>query len=134
MGRMDRKEVFRRARERCEYCHLPQSCSILPHEIDHIRSKKHHGGTTPLNVCVACAYCNSAKGSNVAGYDPDTGQLVGLFNPRADSWKEHFFWRNGLLVGRTPRARATIDVLSINEPTRLATRRWLIKAGLFSVD
>ena len=71
-----RKQMRDRAGDRCEYCHLPQSCSVLPHEVDHIRARKHRGPTTLQNTCWACAYCNNGKGSNAAGYDPQTDELV----------------------------------------------------------
>ena len=31
-----RDQVRQRAKARCEYCQLPQTCTVLPHEIDHI--------------------------------------------------------------------------------------------------
>src|SRR5438128_11392399 len=115
-----RRHVRERARGRCEYCQLPQECTALPHEIDHIRARKHRGATTLQNLCWACALCNSHKGTNVAGYDSETGELVPLFNPRRDQWQEHFTWEGSTLVGKTPVARATIDVLRINDPDRVA--------------
>ena len=115
MARFRRKFVRSRARNRCEYYQLLQRNSVLPHEIDHIRAKKHHGPTTNDNTCLSCARCNAAKGSNVAGYDPATGELVPLFNPRRDVWNEHFAWDGAILVGRSAVGRSyKIDVLRIN--------------------
>src|SRR5439155_8849614 len=119
MAKFSRKAVWKRAKGKCEYCQLAQQHSVLPHEIDHIRAKKHRGATTLENTCLACAYCNGSKGTNVAGYDPDTGELVPLFNPRRDLWKTHFFWLGAVLHGRTAVARATIDVLRINDLARI---------------
>ena len=131
MAKFRRKQVSQRARGRCEYCQLAQLHTILPHGIDHIRAKKHRGPHTMENTCLACAHCNGAKGSNAAGYDPDTDQLVALFNPRLDTWTEHFAWDGALLVGKTPVGRATIDVLNINDPICVEQREFLIGAGLF---
>ena len=78
-----------------------------------------------------CGIRNSAKGTNAAGYDPDTGVLVPLFNPRLDAWENHFSWNGPMLLGTSPIARATIDVLRINDPVRIAHRRLLIIAGQF---
>jgi hypothetical protein len=100
--------------------------------MDHIRARKHHGLTTLQNTCWACALCNAAKGSNVASYDSESGALVALFNPRADSWSEHFRWRGPLLIALTPVGRATIDVLRINHPERVEHRRLLLAGGLWS--
>jgi hypothetical protein len=77
------------------------------------------------NTCWACAYCNAAKGSNAAGFDPESGYLVPLFNPRVDSWPEHFLWKGAVLRGLTAVGRATIDVLRINNQERVAHRRLL---------
>src|ERR1700693_4481822 len=125
MPKFTRKMVWARAEGKCEYCQLPQEGSSLPHELDHIRAKKHHGSTTLQNTCVACAQCNGAKGCNVAGFDPESGDLLPLFNPRVDVWQEHFAWEGPVLRGMTPVARATIDVLRINEPVRIEHRRLL---------
>jgi hypothetical protein len=78
---------------------------------------------------LACAYCNGAKGSNIAGYDPASDVLVPLFNPRTDSWAEHFAWNGPLLVGKSAVARATIEVLRINAAERVEHRRLLRLAG-----
>lgn len=131
MARSRRSQVRERARNQCEYCAMPQSGTTLPHELDHIRSKKHHGPTSLENLCWACAQCNGAKSSNAAGYDPETNALFALFNPRQDAWDEHFEWRGPILAGKTPAARATIDVLRINDWERVAHRRLLMAAGAF---
>ncbi|HEY1375295.1 MAG TPA: HNH endonuclease [Gemmataceae bacterium] len=133
MAASRRKQIRDRAGDRCEYCHLPQSCTTLPHEVDHIRARKHRGRNTLQNYCWACAYCNSFKGSNAAGYDPDSDELVRLYNPRSDRWDDHFAWRGPKLVGKTPIARATIDVLRINQPDRVEHRRLLIAARLLTL-
>ena len=125
MAIFSRKAVWKRAAGRCEYCQLAQVDSVLPLELDHVRAKKHRGTTTLSNTCLACAYCNSAKGSNVAGYDPVTDALVPLFNPRADDWHDHFKWEGPVLRGLTSEGRATIEVLRINDPDRIEHRRLL---------
>ena len=126
-----REQVRTRAGDCCEYCQLPQACSTLPHELDHIRARKHRGSTSLENLCLACAYCNAAKGPNLTGYDPATAELVALFNPRTQVWTEHFEWQGPVLVGKTSTARATIDVLRINEPDRVEHRRLLMRADVF---
>jgi hypothetical protein len=80
-----------------------------------------------------CSFCNGAKGPNAAGYDPETGDLVRLFNPRTDTWHDHFTWDGPLLRAMTPVGRATVDVLRINDPSRVEHRRLLITLGLFTV-
>jgi len=48
--------VRQRARECCEYCHLPQAHSAIPFELDHIIAKKHQGPTTEENLALACFF------------------------------------------------------------------------------
>jgi len=124
-----RQTIWNRADGRCEYCQLAQTGTSLPHEIDHIRAKKHRGPTTLENTCLACAYCNAAKGTNAAGYDPLTDQLVPLFDPRLETWSDHFEWNGPILKGKTAIGRTTIEVLGINRPERIKHRRLLLQTG-----
>ena len=126
-----RQRVWQRAGDCCEYCQLPQSLTTLPHEVDHVVARKHDGLSTPENLCLACYLCNAYKGPNIAGIDPETGELSRLFHPRQDDWSEHFRWKGPRLVGTSPVGRATLAVLRINLPERLEHRRLLMAADLF---
>lgn len=126
-----RPQVAIRAGHRCEYCHLPEQWTSLPFQMDHVIAEKHDGATTPDNLAYACLHCNSFKGPNIAGRDRETNETVRLFDPRRDVWSEHFQWDGPLLAGRTAVGRATIAVLKINLPYRVAARRSLIEEGLF---
>jgi len=110
---------------------LHQRDSRLTFEIDHIISIKHDGPTVAGNLALSCFYCNSFKGSDIAGQDKKTRKLARLFNPRRHKWNRHFRWNGGYLIGRTPVGRVTIALLNINEPDAVATRAALIAAGLF---
>ncbi|MGK3962906.1 HNH endonuclease [Sorangium sp. So ce118] len=123
--------VTQRANAVCEYCQLPQSLSSIPFEIDHIIAQKHGGVTVPENLGFACFYCNSYKGPNIAGIDPESGRIVRLYNPRKDRWSKHFRWDGPLLVGISAIGRATIAVLAINHPDAVALRASLIEEGVF---
>src|ERR1051325_507151 len=85
-----RREVRERARERCEYCLLAEVQAFFPHEPDHLIALKHGGETTSENLALACFDCNRFKGSDIASIDALTGGLVPLFNPRTQTWSEHF--------------------------------------------
>src|ERR1700722_7831135 len=124
-----RDRVRQRAGDRCEYCHMPRANTVLPHEVDHIKPLKHHGASALGNLAWACALCNSFKSSNVAGYDPATGQLTRLYNPRIDDWAQHFRWDGPELTGTTPIGRATLDVLRINDAARVHHRQLLLLEG-----
>ncbi len=125
------REVWRRARHRCEYCKLPQAFSPLPHQIDHKIARKHGGPTDAENLAVACFFCNSYKGSNIAGIDPFSGRIVRLFHPRKDRWGRHFTWNGPVLVGQTRIGRATLTVLEINHPEFVAWREVMVREGKF---
>ncbi|HEY2411811.1 MAG TPA: HNH endonuclease signature motif containing protein [Pirellulaceae bacterium] len=126
-----RQLVWDRAGGRCEYCQLPQALTIVAHAIDHIISQQHHGGTTADNLYLACAHCNRHKGPNLSGIDPESNQLVRLFNPRVDSWTVHFRWRGATLEGLTDIGRGTIEVLAINDSDRIERRQLASQVGLF---
>jgi hypothetical protein len=80
--------------------------------------------------------CNRFKGTRVAAFDSVTGDLVPLFNPRTQSWQEHFAWDdNGtLIVGRTPTGRATIIALKMNRASLVRAREMWVKAGWHPPD
>ena len=89
---MDKKlerRVRRRAHDCCEYCHMPQAAYRFRFPIDHIIAKQHGGKTRLDNLAGACLRCNSRKGTNLAGIDKLTGELVRLYNPRRDKWHDH---------------------------------------------
>lgn len=123
--------VWERAKARCEYCQLPQAYSPLTHAIDHIIARKHHGPTESANLALACFFCNSFKGPNIAGLDSGMDRIVRLFNPRKDRWNRHFAWGGPLLVGRTSIGRTPISVLAINDPEAVEFRQTLIREGSF---
>lgn len=64
--------VWQRARRCCEYCQMPQNHDDLTFEIDHIISRKHSGPTSARNLALSCFWCNSFKGTDIAGLDPRT--------------------------------------------------------------
>jgi hypothetical protein len=125
-----RQQVRARAYDRCEYCLLPQhiGASIQFH-VEHIRAKQ-HGGTDQLeNLALACPNCNWNKGPNVSAIDPDTDTVVTLFNPRTDSWRDHFAFEHIRIVGRTAVGRASVRLFRLNEPHRLEVREELALRG-----
>jgi len=122
--------VRARAAGRCEYCRMPESASRLRHVLDHIIARQHEGATTIDNLAPCCGRCNQFKGPNIAGIDPQSSQISRLFNPRVDVWSEHFRYEQAVVVGLTPIGRATVAVLAINMPLRVAARRVLIENGV----
>jgi HNH endonuclease len=126
-----RRLVSDRTQTKCEYCQLHQDFSIYTHEIDHVIATKHNGKTVEHNLALACLPCNRYKGSDLTSFDPLTGQLTRLFNPRQQQWNEHFRCDNGPLVGLTAIGRTTVFLLQMNEPSRVLTRQMLMAAGIY---
>jgi 5-methylcytosine-specific restriction endonuclease McrA len=81
--------VIERARRRCEYCLVHEDNTGFPHQIDHISSRKHGGSSGIGNLAYACILCNRYKGTDISSID-HSGRSIRLFDPRRDSWDEHF--------------------------------------------
>ena len=126
-----RRLVHQRAGGCCEYCRMPEDFALVSHQIDHVISEKHGGRTDAANLALSCTLCNRYKGSDVAAIDPVGGGPVALFHPRNDSWFDHFHLQAGSLVALTPQGRATVRLLQLNRPERLAERGLLMAAGRY---
>ena len=131
MDRTLEQFIWHRARNRCEYCLIPQDIEDSPAEIDHITAEVHGGRTVGSNLALSCLHCNRHKGTNLAGIDPVTRLHTRLFHPRRHSWPHHFLWRGAWLRGRTAIGRTTIRVLKINATVRVFIRQELIALGMF---
>jgi hypothetical protein len=131
VGSALQERVRKRARGACEYCQMPQHLDCLPFQIDHIVARKHGGSNSEDNLALACFYCNTHKGPNIAGIDSESNDIVRLFDPRRDRWAEHFHWDGPTLKAHTAIGRVTIDVLRINDLEYVAVRSALLAEGIF---
>jgi hypothetical protein len=123
--------VRQRANGRCEYCGLPQDAApYFTFHIEHIRARQHGGGDDLSNLAFACPDCNAKKGPNVATISADTGELIELFHPRKDVWREHFAMIGSEIVGVSEIGRATVQLLDMNEDERVRMRAQLRLEGL----
>ena len=125
--------VAARANHLCEYCLLHEEDTYFGCEVDHILSRKHGGLTQEDNLAYACAICNRNKGTDIASLDPDTGELVRLYNPRSDRWADHFqLAEDGFTIAPlTPAGRTTVRILGLSHPDRLLERMELRKLGRY---
>lgn len=126
-----RRTVWERAEGQCEYCQMSQDFDPATFEVDHIVPEKMDGQPVAENLALACFKCNNHKGPNIAGIDPDDHEKAFLFDPRKDTWDDHFQWDGPFLIGITSSGRATINLLQINVGHRVAHRRQLIAEGVF---
>ena len=125
-----RQLVWHRASDRCEYCRLAQAAApAFTFHVEHIRARQHRGSDDPSNLALACPDCNRHKGPNLSGIDPESRQLVPLFNPRIHSWDEHFTMQGPRIRGLTATGRATVELLDMNNDERVEMRGELQDAG-----
>lgn len=126
-----RRAVEERARNCCEYCLIHGDDVPTVHEVDHLVARKHGGSNTRENLALACLPCNRRKGSDLTAIDPISGAIVPLYNPRSQSWDDHFRLEAAVIVGQTPVGRATVLLLRLNDPVRVDNRRRLIAVGRY---
>ncbi len=94
-------------------------------QVDHIQPVSRGGTDTESNLCLACELCNQNKWARTEAIDPDTETSVLLFNPRQQSWSEHFAWSvDGTeVIGLTSCGRATIVALRLNNSLAVTVRK-----------
>ena len=114
-----RRLVIERAGNCCEYCLQPAILSFAPHEIDHVIAEKHGGQTTETNLALACKLCNTMKGSDIASVDPETQEIVRLYQPRRDAWDQQFKIQDEMIVPLTAIGRTTSRLLRFSENARV---------------
>jgi hypothetical protein len=117
-----RRLVIQRADNRCEYCGISQIGQVATFHIDHIVPVVAGGETIAENLALACVSCSLRKGARQKLEDSETGEVVSIFNPRQQVWKEHFDWNGVQVVGLTATGRATVQALDLNRATMLAIR------------
>lgn len=124
-----REQVSQADPNRCAYCQTSEANCGIPLTIDHIQPISKGGETSFENLCLACRPCNEFKATLTEAEDPLTGETVPLFNPRTQSWSEHFRWSADATrtEGLTAIGRATMIALRMNREAILAARaRWVL--------
>lgn len=131
------RRVRSTAANRCGYCLSPQRLVMARLEIEHIVPLAHGGTDAEANLWLACPLCNGHKGDRVRATDPLSGEVVPLFNPRSQTWAEHFGWVDGGLriAGRSAIGRATVRALRLDDdPDAVLVRSYWIAAGWHPPD
>jgi hypothetical protein len=129
--RAQRIRIAEEARYRCGYCQTQEVMSGIPLTIEHIIPTAKGGNDDDGNLWLSCRLCNEKKGVLLAALDPDSGETVPLFNPRTQTWFDHFTWSDdgSRIIPNTAIGRATVDVLSLNDELRVHARAIWVKAG-----
>ena len=120
-----REIVAARARYRCEYCLAPETLFNNRFEVDHIVPQARGGADEEWNLALACGSCNRSKYVATSAIDPTDQREVRLFNPRTDTWSDHFERdvRTADIYGLTDIGRATVLRLRLNRPEQIRARR-----------
>ncbi len=126
-----RQRISQQAVARCGYCLTQEVVSGIPLTLEHLLPKAKGGEDIEDNLWLSCRLCNEAKGVLTEARDPETGEIVPLFNPRRQRWADHFTWnRAGThIIGITPIGRATIEALSLNGELRVLARALWVEVG-----
>ena len=130
IGAQLRAFVARRAEYRCEYCLIHEDDVGFPHQVDHIISRKHGGSSGIGNLAYACILCNRYKGTDVASIDR-SGRPIRLFEPRRDSWDEHFKLDGPVIQPITAIGEVTAHLLRLNAAERVIERRLFQALGSY---
>jgi 5-methylcytosine-specific restriction endonuclease McrA len=121
-------QVRERANYLCEYCHANEQWQYVRFTVDHVFPVSLGGSDSLDNLTLACFHCNRHKTNRLTAIEPESQIEVPLFNPRQDSWPEHFIWSmDGLsIMGISLTGKATVVTLLLNRerviPIRAADR------------
>lgn len=126
-----RRRVRAAAGNCCGYCRSAQRLVMGQLEIEHIVPRVMGGTDDEANLWLACGLCKRYKAAQVAGTDPVSGNSVPLFNPRVQTWSEHFRWSadGARILGLTSVGRATEAALRLNSDIAVEVRRNWVLAG-----
>ncbi|MGQ9627694.1 MAG: HNH endonuclease [Anaerolineae bacterium] len=126
-----RRILAERARGCCEYCRSQARFAIQPFSVEHVIPHSQGGETSLDNLALACQGCNNHKYNKIEARDPVTGDVVPLFHPRRQQWRDHFVWNEDftLIIGLTPTGRATVEALQLNREGLVNLRRILYAMG-----
>ncbi len=126
-----RRRIAAQAEYRCGYCLTSERLSGIPLTLDHLIPWAAGGLTVESNLWMACRPCNEFKGTQTHAVDPLTHRVVPLFNPRTQTWREHFAWsaEGTHMIGQTLIGRATVEALRLNHDLIVYARRRWVKVG-----
>lgn len=117
--------------QKCVYCRMDVSKATSYFHIEHIVPKSLHPEWMyePLNLCVACANCNSAKNNQEVLSDKNTKSLPTdssgylIIHPHFDRYFEHIEIVDGLLYkGLTSKGVKTIEICNLTRVDLLVER------------
>ena len=126
-----RRQVKQDAGSLCGYCHCSERVTSSALVLEHIKPKATGGETVRENLWLACVQCNQYKSDRTHASDPLTDEVVPLYNPRTQSWAEHFTWDETgcYIIGVTAMGRATVEALQLNRELAVTARQFWVSVG-----
>lgn len=113
VSRSVRLQVQSRANFACEYCGVSEVNTGGELTVDHFQPTSLDGSDELDNLIYCCFRCNQYKGD----YWPDSPAKPMLWNPRTESFHEHFVViETGTLEPLTKKGAFTIQLLRLNRP------------------
>ena len=127
------EKIRAQAGNMCGYCCVPQKLLSYKLEIEHLHPKGKGGTDEEQNLWLACRQCNLSKGTQTLGFDNVTSAKVKIFNPRQQTWSEHFAWSDDktIIIGRTSCGRATVSAIKLNDDLQRMARGFWKLTGVF---
>ncbi len=124
-------KVVERAKGCCEYCRSQVRFAMQPFSVEHIVPRSRGGKTEFENLALACQGCNNHKYTKTKWRDPVIGDIVTLYHPRFQRWRDHFAWNEDctLIIGLTPIGLATVEAIYLNREGLINLRRVLYIMG-----
>lgn len=117
-----RQSVRERAYFKCEFCGISETDSGGELTTDHFQPQSKDGSDQADNLVYCCFRCNTFK----SDYWGDEPGKTPLFNPRNDSYDEHFWLSDsGRLLALTDVGEFSIKLLRLNRQP-LVTKRQIV--------
>jgi HNH endonuclease len=115
---------------------LPRAGSRVQFSVrgfEHIVPASRGGSKSESNAALSCRACNLHKAAHLTGADSESTDEVRLFNPREDSWAEHFQLdpKFGAILGVTSIGRGTVARLQMNSEAQIAARLHWMRLEIF---
>jgi len=101
--------------------------------LEHITPRKKGGDNSDHDLAFSCWNCNKKKVDDTDGRDPQSDEMVALFNPRTENWDTHFECDQATkeILGKTACGRATIERLQMNNPAQIEARTLWEEIGIW---
>lgn len=104
--------------KKCAYCEMNLERESKYMEVEHFRDKSRYPDDVLKweNLLPSCKHCNGHKSAHDVVAEP-------IINPFVDVPKEHIYLKSYLYKPKDELGRSTIDVLDLNDCTRLVMAR-----------